>query len=128
MGGLRGAEGGDAGFEGGELRGEGLERAGAEVDGVVAWVELSVSAYGVVWVVWEGVVVLTLAEFAAARLELRDQRRDFGFLRLERRLGFPQLRFERCVFGLLDEERRVVGYGAEELLFGDLLDVGEAQF
>ena len=95
--------------------------------------ELSVSAYGVVWVVWEGVmgvvvVVLTLAEFAAARLELRDQRRDFGFLRLERRFGFPQLRFQRCVFGLLDEERRVVGYGAEELLFGDLLDVGEAQF
>lgn len=132
MGGLRGAEGGDAGFEGGELRGEGLERAGAEVDGVVAWVELSVSACGVFWVVWEGVmgvvVVLTLAEFAAARLELRDQRRDFGFLRLERRFGFPQLRFERCVFGLLDEERRVVGYGAEELLFGDLLDVGEAQF
>ena len=132
MGGLRGAEGGDAGFEGGELRGEGLERAGAEVDGVVAWVELSVGAYGVVWVVWEGVVgvvvVLTLAEFAAARLELRDQRRDFGFLRLERRFGFPQLRFQRCVFGLLDEERRVVGYGAEELLFGDLLDVGEAQF
>ena len=131
MGGLRGAEGGDAGFEGGELRGEGLERAGAEVDGVVAWVELSVSAYGVVWAVWGEVmgvvvVVLTLAEFAAARLELRDQRRDFGFLRLERRFGFPQLRFERCVFGLLDEERRVVGYGAEELLFGDLLDVGEA--
>ena len=56
MGGLRGAEGGDAGFEGGELRGEGLERAGAEVDGVVAWVELSVSAYGVVRVVWEGVM------------------------------------------------------------------------
>jgi len=106
-----------------------LERAGAEVDGVVAWVELSVSAYGVVWVVWERVmVVLTLAEFAAARLELRDQRRDFGFLRLERRFGFPELRFERCVFGLLDEERRVVSYGAEELLFGDLLDVGEAQF
>jgi hypothetical protein len=133
VGGLRGAEGGDAGREGGELRGEGLERAGAEVDGVVAWMELSVSAYGVVWVVWEGVmgvvvVVLTLAEFAAARLELRDQRRDFGFLRLERRFGLPQLRFERCVFGLLDEERRVVGYGAEELLFGDLLDVGEAQF
>lgn len=110
-----------------------MERAGAEVDGVVAWVELSVSAYGVVWVVWEGVtgvvvVVLTLAEFAAARLELRDQRCDFGFLRLERCFGFPELRFERCVFGLLDEERRVVGYGAEELLFGDLLDVGEAQF
>ena len=93
-------------------------------------VELSVSAYGVVWVVWEGVVVvvLTLAEFAAARLELRDQRCDFGFLRFERCFGFPELRFQRCVFGLLDEERRVVGYGAEELLFGDLLDVGEAQF
>ena len=110
-----------------------MERAGAEVDGFVAWVELSVSAYGVVWVVWEGVmgavvVVLTLAEFAAARLELRDQRCDFGFLRLERCFGFPELRFECCVFGLLDEERRVVGYGAEELLFGDLLDVGEAQF
>lgn len=91
--------------------------------------ELSVSAYGVVWVVWEGVVVvLTLAEFAAARLELCDQCCDFGFLRLERCFGFPELRFERCVFGLLDEERRVVGYGAEELLFGDLLDVGEAQF
>ena len=92
----------------------------------MAWMELSVSAYGVVWVVWEG--VLTLAEFAAARLELRDQRCDFGFLRLERCFGFPELRFECCVFGLLDEERRVVGYGAEELLFGDLLDVGEAQF
>ena len=112
-----------------------MERAGAEVDRVMAWVELSVSAYGVVWVVWEGVmgvvpvvVVLTLAEFATARLELRDQRRDFGFLRLERRFGIPELRFERCVFRLLDKKRRVVGYGAEELLFGDLLDVGEAQF
>ena len=57
-----------------------------------------------------------------------DQRRHLRFLRFEIRLYADELRLEFDVLLVVDRLRRVADDGAEEFLFGDLFEVGEAEF
>lgn len=50
------------------------------------------------------------------------------FLCLEHGFDLRELVFEFDVLDMLDYERRVADDGAKEFLFGDLFEVGEAEF
>lgn len=69
----------------------------------------------------------TSTQVAASRLQLRHHPRHLRLLRLQLRLRCRQVRFQLGVFVGLDDQRRVADDGAEELLFGDLFEVGEAE-
>lgn len=68
------------------------------------------------------------AEFAAALVKFGDCICDILFLVLEHAFDGGEVGFEESVLGGFDDLGWVADDGAEELFFGDLFEVGEAEF